>query len=222
MTKKLIGFDLDDTIWHNAPILRRAEDELYRWIQLTHPHIAKHHTNEDLTTLRKAAVETDKPMAMQLTSSRHKALTNAALNSGYDGTKAELFASRAMAYFLFWRSETPIEDSVLAALSLLAQKYTLVAISNGNTDLSHTPLANIFAQHLVAEKVGFAKPDAGMLKKVEAHYGLSPSQCLYVGDSLKYDRGAAVAANWEFCWVSQEANSDIKSVADLPKWLNRA
>jgi len=222
MNIKLIGFDLDDTIWHNGPILKRAEYELYRWIELNHPLIAEQCSPEGLTELRKASINPNMATSLQLTTSRTQALTTAAINCGYDATTAGQFAARAMSYFLFWRSETPIEDDVLNALKQLAKRFTLVAISNGNTDLSHTPLTGIFSQHLVAEKTGFAKPDPGMLKMAEKEYGLEANQCLYVGDSLKYDQGAAEAAQWDFCWVSQEINSDIKSVADLPNWLNRS
>ena len=44
-----LTFDLDDTLWDCAPVIARAEEAMYAWLQAECPRIAKAH---DIASLR--------------------------------------------------------------------------------------------------------------------------------------------------------------------------
>ncbi len=221
MTIRLLGFDLDDTLWVSKPVLVRAEKELQRWISLIHPSIAQHCSIEQFLALRAELNDASKLRAEQITSLRMQSLMKAAEISGYSRDDALVFTARAMEMFLFWRSEFSVTSDVINALKTLSEDYHLVAISNGNANLKNTALAAFFTMHLTAESFGCAKPKPDMLNHAANAFGAKADECVYIGDSEIYDRPAADAAGWVFCKIANSSDADIRSISELSRWLVR-
>ena len=45
---RTITLDLDDTLWPVSPVIMRAEQALYRWLQEHYPRITDRYTERDL------------------------------------------------------------------------------------------------------------------------------------------------------------------------------
>ena len=74
---KAILFDLDDTLWHLAPTLVRAEAILYDWLNVHIPGVTQRFSNEELRELRMELLPTDPQFQYNVWALRHAALTRA-------------------------------------------------------------------------------------------------------------------------------------------------
>ena len=52
MTIRCIAFDLDDTLWDCKPVIARAEQRFYAWLQTHYPHITERHSPHELVQKR--------------------------------------------------------------------------------------------------------------------------------------------------------------------------
>ncbi|MFZ3207435.1 MAG: HAD family hydrolase [Geobacteraceae bacterium] len=112
--------------------------------------------------------------------------------------------ARAYAGNIGYRQLTPLmrmEDGLRETLELLSPRVALAVCTNRATSmemlLDDFGLASYFTCVMTANKVQNPKPHPEPLLKVLAHYGLSPTEALFVGDS-DVDRQSAQAADVPF------------------------
>ena len=112
--------------------------------------------------------------------------------------------AKAYAGNIGYRQLTPLmrmEDGLRETLELLSPQVALAVCTNRATSmemlLDDFGLACYFTCVMTANKVQNPKPHPEPLLKVLAHYGLSPAEALFVGDS-DVDRQAAQAADVPF------------------------
>lgn len=103
-----------------------------------------------------------------------------------------------------YRQLTPLmrmEEGLRETLELLSPQVALAVCTNRATSmemlLDDFGLASYFSCVMTANKVKNPKPHPEPLLKVLAHYGLSPAEALFVGDS-DVDRQASQAAGVPF------------------------
>lgn len=212
---KLIAFDLDDTLWANGSLLDKAEDSWYQWLAINAPKIVACFSPLQLKQLRHKLVQPQLPYGEQVTHIRYQCALIAAQRAGYNIDDSIVIAKIATEAFIAFRSSATPALEVEQHLSYLSNKCELVAITNGNTDIAQTPLQPYFGLCLHAEQFSAAKPDPRMLKWCEQHFNVTASECLMVGDSMKYDGGAAALSGWHFTQVyinEQEANQPLAPV----------
>ncbi|SVC45187.1 uncharacterized protein METZ01_LOCUS298041 [marine metagenome] len=210
---KVIGFDLDDTLWAVKPVIIGAEAALKAHLKDRLPHFA--YAQQDLLIARKQLLAQDSSLSFRLTALRQAVLTKAMLNSGIKTTQAENLASEAMDVFLEARNRVTFFPGALKALTELAQDYILGALTNGNADIKRLRLDHLFMFSFSAEQVGAAKPDPILFESALAHTNIKAHEMIYVGDDPLLDIDAAARLGIRTIWKSNpKKQSDLISAPD--------
>ena len=222
-----VGFDADDTLWHNESIFRLTQD---RFRALMAEHAAPEALDARLAEVERrnlalygygvkgftlSMIET----AMELTGDRAPGRLVAEL----------LAAGREML-------SHPVETlpGAAEALAALAGDYRLVLITKG--DLLHQEqklAASGLGEHFAAVEI-VSEKDASTYERVFARYGTGAAQAAMVGNSLRSDVIPALEAGcyaahvpYELTWAHELAEpprshprfAELASLADLPAWL---
>ncbi|NRA83300.1 MAG: HAD-IA family hydrolase [Gammaproteobacteria bacterium] len=196
-----IGFDLDDTLYDNAPVLHRAEQKLRE-------HLAKYFpktigmTFQHWFEIRQLVVAKQPALANDVSLTRVKTLTRGLINLGYAQSAATDGAHTAMELFLTWRNTIDIPVETHQTLAKLATKFRLFAISNGNASTTSLNLDQYF-EFALHPSINIPMKPAGDLFTLAQHQLALPSdQILYVGDHPIADIIGATNANWQSCWFN--------------------
>jgi len=198
---QILSLDLDDTLWPVAPVIARAESELFEWLSRRHPQAVRDHGIESMRKLRARVAERFPERLHDLTFLRRQALAEQFAASGYD----ESLADEALAVFLAARNRVELYSDVRPALDRLRRRYRLFALSNGNADLVRCGLAGYFEGHVTARAAGAAKPDARMFAMLLASAEVTAEQVLHVGDDPLADVVGAQRAGIRAVWLNREA-----------------
>jgi putative hydrolase of the HAD superfamily len=223
---ELITIDLDDTLWPCLETIQRAEDALYAWLGERAPRLTDAHDQASLREHRRGYVQANPLIAHDLTAVRRDSLADLLLAFGYDGALAE----DALDVFLAHRNRVEPFPDVAPALRALAGSHRLVSVTNGNSDVSRTPLRGLFHLSLTAADVGAAKPDPALFRAALDWAGLTPTQALHLGDHPYLDIQAARELGMQAIWVNRngqrwpaELEPPLAEVADmraLQRWLD--
>ncbi|HKD55753.1 MAG TPA: HAD-IA family hydrolase [Steroidobacteraceae bacterium] len=198
---RAIAFDLDNTLWDVEPVLARAEERLFAWLERHCPRIARHVTREDMRRARERLAHQEPHNAHDVTYLRLTALATHAREHGYD----ECVANDAFAVFLAARNEVELFADVTPGLARLHRRYALASLSNGNADLARIGLDPLFAVSLNARQIGAAKPERRCFERLAQGLALAPGEIAYVGDDPLLDVAAARAAGLHTVWMNRRA-----------------
>jgi len=210
---KLITIDLDDTLWPCKPVIQAAEQALMEWLHKNAPAITHAHDIESLHAQRKALMKDQPEIAHDLTRVREVSLLRLGQQFGY----SDELMLQASQYFRQWRNRVTPFDDVTLALNLLAERYTLVSVTNGNAQVELTSLAGLFHYNLTAAEVGAAKPHPALFHAASAQTGIPLTSALHIGDDPIRDMQAAHDAGMQTLWLNRyqsEWPQDIES-ADI-------
>ena len=194
-----ICFDLDDTLWPCAPVIRAAEQACYDWLQHHTPRVTARHSLEDLRTHRMQLACERPHIAHDFTELRLRSLARLMAEEGYP---AEL-AHQASDVFRAARNRVTPYDDVLDGLARLRTRYVLVSVTNGNSQIEHTPLHASFDISLTAAEVGAAKPDPAVFHAASERSGIPLNGFLHVGDDPERDVRAARRLGLSTVWVNR-------------------
>jgi len=108
-------------------------------------------------------------------------------------------------------------------LERLKETHRLGIITNGLSAVQHSRIQLAGFKHLVesvfvSEEMGVAKPHKAVFDTALGHFGVLPSECLMVGDSLTSDYQGALNAGMDFCWINPEGRTIINGMPE-PKWV---
>ena len=197
----LIGFDLDDTLWHLKPVLIRAEAVLAGWLEANIPGYL--HDPRTLQLLRQEIVQKQPRLLGKLTQLRHRLIQQALILHGLSDTESETLASGAMVVFLQARNQVDLFDNATTILEKLAKQFRLCALSNGNADIHQVGLQGIFEFAYSAEDkdIGAPKPAADMFQAALKRCAIPPEQMIYVGDDPDVDIDAAAQLGIYTIWM---------------------
>jgi putative hydrolase of the HAD superfamily len=222
---KLLTLDLDDTLWPCLRTIRRAEDALYAWLAACAPRLTAVHDQSSLREHRLALMRTNAAIAHDLTAVRQASLAALLARFGYRAALAE----EAMAVFLDHRNRVEPYSDVAPVLRALGEGYRLVSVTNGNSDVTRTPLNGLFHHSLTAADVGAQKPDPALFAAAVAWAELDPAEALHAGDDPHRDVQAARDFGMAAVWVNRAGDPwpenlepPIAEVADmqgLKVWL---
>lgn len=126
-----LTFDLDDTLYDNRQVILRTEQESLAFVQNYHPAL-KTMQNKDFQQLRQSLRETEPDIYHDVTEWRRRAVEQAMLNVGMSARDAAIGAEASMENFAKWRSRIDVPQETHDTLAALAEKWPLVAITNGN------------------------------------------------------------------------------------------
>jgi putative hydrolase of the HAD superfamily len=210
---KVIGFDLDDTLWAVKPVIIKAEAGLKAHLKHRLPQF--NYAQQALLIARKQLLTEEPSLSFRLTALRLAILTKAMINNGIDATQAQNLAAEAMDVFLEARNQVTFFPGALEALTELAQGYTLGALTNGNADIKRLGLEHLFMFSFSAEQVGAAKPDPALFEAALAQTGIKAHEMIYVGDDPLLDVDAAARLGIRTIWKSNpKKQSELISIPD--------
>ena len=115
---RAIAFDLDNTLWDVEPVLVRAEQRVFAWLQAHAPRIAARLSIEDMRGARERLARREPHNAHDFTYLRTTALAEHAREHGYH----EEVAHRAFEVFLAARCEVTLFEDVLPGLERLRSR----------------------------------------------------------------------------------------------------
>ena len=127
---------------------------------------------------------------------------------------AEHLADQAFEVFLAARQRVTLYPDVAPVLARWAQRYRLIAVTNGNADIDAVGLGAYFAGCVSAHRIGFSKPDPRIFQEACRLAGTEPGATLHIGDDWQLDVQAARAAGLQAAWLKRP---DLKhpSTTDL-------
>lgn len=225
---KAVLFDLDDTLWPIAPVIREAETILYAWLQQHAPRVAAQCTIDSLRQARLALLARRPEFGIDLGALRHAGLVAAFEQAGEDVGKVD----EAMVVFIAARNAVTPYDDVVPGLERLKTMMLVGSVTNGVADLGTIGLARHFQASVAARDYGRAKPDPGIFIAGCAALGVLPADTLYVGDDLLLDVQGAQGAGLRAAWMNRSGkindladtvrpDVEVDSIDALLAWLVR-
>lgn len=206
---RTITLDLDDTLWEIHPVIRRAERALYEWLEQHFPRITERYRPEDMRAVRSQVVAEFAEQAHDLTFLRRTVLGRLGAAAGY----RDDFIDDAFAVFDAVRNDVELFPEVVPTLESLRDRYTLIAVTNGNANLETIGIAHLFHDIITAAKAGAAKPARAVFDMAVDVGGASHQQTLHVGDHPEYDVDGARAAGLRTVWVNRNSDAWPDSLA---------
>jgi putative hydrolase of the HAD superfamily len=200
-----IGFDADDTLWHNENVFEKAHE---RYFQL----LAQHH---DAATVEKALFATEM-RNLPLYGYGIKGYTLSAIETAIGLTEGKVSPTELQEIIALGREmlNHPVEllPGAREALEELAPKYRLMVITKGDLrdqerKLAKSGIAARFdAVEIVSEK------DQGTYERIFARHGIDPKNFVMVGNSVKSDimpvlalGGAGIHVPYRITWNHEHA-----------------
>lgn len=218
----LITFDLDDTLWDVRPALIKAEQAQNNWLREHYPRCIDGMDNATLNERKRQLIKRQPDLIHHISRFRQRFLEELLLDAGVAPKEAALAADQAFAEFIARRNDVELFDHAIPVLTHLQTHFRLGALTNGNADVSKTPLAQFFDFALKAEDVGAAKPEPQLFKAALARTDTQAEHAVHVGDSHDHDIVGAHGAGMRSVWlnpqggVSELADASISCLSELP------
>lgn len=222
---RCITFDLDDTLWECQPVIRRAEETFYRWLQQHHSSITDRYEYSALIESRIDYMQANQQHAFDLTRLRKNWLRQLARECGVDVAMVD------EGFQVFWEARNQVElfEGVRETLSSLKPHFVLGSITNGNADIHKVGLGQCFDFSVTSAEAGAAKPEQKIFELAADKAGTSLENLLHVGDDSDRDVIGALRCGAMAAWVTPEDVSEwahtkmphlvVSHVAELPEYL---
>jgi len=195
-----ITLDLDDTLWPVVPVIRAAEQRLWDWIAARQPAVAARFDATSLVEVRNRVALAQPHIVHDLTLLRLETLRSAFAECG----APESGADDAMAVFLDARNDVSFFSDSVAGLTRLAERFPILAVSNGNADFRRAGLGELLTGSMSAIEAGCAKPHRDIFLKACGVLGTVPERTLHVGDHPEQDVLGATDAGLPTAWINRE------------------
>ena len=201
---RAISLDLDDTLWPIGPTLVRAEEALRAWFKTHAPKALVFYEDQQRVSLLRAQIVAQREHAMHEISAIRKELIHEVLRLSGEST-----AGVEAAFRVFFQARQLVDfyDDTLQALVRMKSRFPLLALSNGNADLSQVGLGHLFDHAVSAERFGVAKPDVRIFEHSASLLGLSCSEVLHIGDDLQTDVQGATQAGMQCVWINRQGQA---------------
>ena len=224
---KLLSFDLDDTLWPCMPTILAAEQAHYRWLNENVPAITSRYDIKQLREKRLALMVQNPYWAHDLSKVRTESLLalSEELDCGTDWVEA------AFQVFYEARQDVTLFEDVEPVLDRLAKKYRMMALTNGNADISHTGISHWFEFAISAAEVGAKKSEPLIYQIALSQAGISARHGVHIGDDPVQDVLGAHRAGMISVWLNRkkkrwtqtnfQPDVEISSLHELPCLLEK-
>ena len=225
MAISVITFDLDNTLWDVEPVLLRAEAAQNTWLLQHRPGAVEAFDHAALFEFKKSIWKHNPHLLHHVSQMRIQTLYELQLAAGYTEEDARSGARQAFDIFLRERHKVVLYEEALGVLELLAQHYTLGALTNGNADIYKTDAAEYFDFAFLAEDIGASKPHPDMFQAALRQAGVSAEDIVHVGDDPEHDVSGARAMGMHTVWMNTRniewpggvrADREISNLQQLP------
>lgn len=223
---RVIGFDADDTLWHNEVIFERVHTR-YRAL------LAKYH---DAETVDRTLFATEM-RNLELYGYGVKGFTLSSIETAIELTNGQISAEeiRSLIHNCQEMLRHPVEllDGVAGALEKLAATHTLLLITKGDLRDQERKLAKSGLESRFAGVEIVSEKNEATYTAILRRHGVRPEEFLMVGNSLKSDilpvlaiGAAGVHVPYPLTWQHERSvvrpPSDgrffeIKNLRDLPE-----
>ena len=224
---RAITLDLDDTLWPIAPTLVAAEQRAQDWLMQHAAEVASAWTHHQLQALRMKLYTSNPDLRFDLLHLRRLALQHAFTDRGFSPEEASDIIESTLEVFMIARNEVAFYPEVLPCLERLAQRYPLVAITNGNADLKTIGIAHLFRATVAGHEHGTLKPDAELFHIACRKLDCSPAEVVHVGDDPDLDVRGAKNAGLHAVWINrgnqqwqgEDVPPMINTLEDIEHWV---
>lgn len=198
---KALTFDLDDTLYDNGPFLTKAVEQMMAVITqidgLQNVELKEYNQVKQDVLIAQPQIYHD-VLVWRMEAIR--ALLR--LKGIKDKAIIEKIIEDAMNSFIFWRNKVVVPQASLDTLAILAKKYPLAVITNGNADINKIGLSDYFQFYLRGGEDGLSKPFTDMFITAAKQLNLPAEQILHVGDNLTADVQGAINSGMQACWIN--------------------
>lgn len=193
-----ISFDLDDTLYDNKPVMIAAEQHVADFVAKQCPETAELDVY-GWRALRDQIAAENSELASNMTSLRLATLEYGLTR--YEVKNPKDIAEAAMAEFLIARNKVGIAPEVHELLAALAERYPLVAVSNGNADIQKIGLGEYFQAAYQPGNGLRGKPYSDLFGAASTALKLNnPQQLLHIGDHPVSDVQGALRFGAQALW----------------------
>jgi putative hydrolase of the HAD superfamily len=220
-----IGFDADDTLWHNETIFEQTHAR-YRAL------LAQYH---DAATVERTLFATEM-RNLELYGYGVKGFTLSAIETAIQLTAGRIRADEIQQLIELGREmlvhSVELLDGVSETLAALTGRHRLLVITKGDLRDQERKLARSgLAQHFERVEI-VSEKDAATYERIFRRHGIAASRFLMVGNSLKSDvlpvltlGGAAAHVPYHLTWAHERIEKmptaegrffQLKSVRELP------
>ncbi|WP_372627937.1 HAD-IA family hydrolase [Arsukibacterium sp.] len=197
---KALSFDLDDTLYDNAPVIAAAEQAMLNALLKLAP-ASKGKDSDFWWQHRLTLAKIEPELRHDIGRWRLLGIEAGLLELGVTQTEAKKVAQQGYDAFLTARTKISLTAQVNDLLTALAKQYRLIAITNGNACIHKMGLGDLFEFSLQAGPAGKMKPYPDMFHSAAQRLKLAPSQILHIGDSHRADVMGALAAGCQAAWL---------------------
>ena len=224
---RLVTFDLDDTLWEIAPVIRGAEAILRNWLNRNATRLGDFPVDA-LAAIRRMLVEAEPSLKHRISELRRRILLHALQDAGYSQAEADELGEQAFQVYLEARHAVQLFPDVVPTLEHLANHYTLGVLTNGNADVRRLGLADYFQFTLCAEELGVGKPDPQPFCEALRRANVSAEQAVHVGDHPGDDIAGAQRAGMRAVWFNPAGlewdhdgapDAQVRRLRELPALL---
>jgi HAD superfamily hydrolase (TIGR01549 family) len=197
---KAITLDLDDTLWPVWPVIERAEKALENWLSEHAPMTAALFSNPQVRSeIREHIVRTRPELKHNMSAIRREAIRLAL----YRSKENPLLAEQGFEVFFAERNRVTLFEDAMDSLAFLAERFPLVALSNGNADIERVGIGRFFRASISAQAFGAAKPDPRIFVAAAGAVDTSPVNVLHIGDDTMLDVMGALNVGMQTVWVNR-------------------
>ena len=204
-----ITFDLDDTLYDNNVHMPVAESAFMAELHQAFPettNIAK----SEWRQYRVNALNLQPQLKNDMGELRKHILRQLFESLGLSGSALSAAIEHSFARFYFHRSNFKVEDNIHSLLKSLAERYPLVAITNGNVNLEQIGLSPYFKHTFKAHLDQPMKPHGAMFEATQCALNLAANRILHVGDNLHNDVLGAIKAGFQSAWYAHDRAMMVK------------
>lgn len=194
-----IFLDLDNTLWDVDPVILRAEQAMFAFLDERYPEVTRLHDLGAMQTIRLRIADEHPAMRHDFTFLRLAALRRHAELAGYP----ERMAEEAFDVFYRVRNEVELFPDVRPGLARLARRFRLFSVSNGNADLRAIGVHGYFEGAVAARDAGALKPDPQIFRRALHAAGLPPASVLHAGDDPEADIEGARRSGLHGAWINR-------------------
>lgn len=195
----VITFDLDDTLYDNAPVMVNTETSVQRYIEEHYPSTKQwdvNHWRQRRLTLMQQRPE----LASNMTELRIATLRQGFAEAGEPSP--EHAAEDVMEQFHHHRSNFEVPRNSHQMLAELNQHVRVAAISNGNVNCQRIGIDHYFDIVVQPNEELRGKPHADMFHAVANFYQVPLTDILHVGDHPRSDILGAHRSGCQSGWFT--------------------
>ncbi|MGS2722006.1 HAD-IA family hydrolase [Paraglaciecola aestuariivivens] len=207
---KAISFDLDDTLYNNNKIIKKAEALLLSYMHEHYPQtqaLPEHFWKSQ----QLAQLQLNPALKNDMSELRKLSLDSGFKQLGFNHNQIETATQRCYNYFYYQRSNFKLDENVNSLLKQLAQNLPLVAITNGNVNLEQIGLAPYFSACFKASLAQPMKPHASMFEAAQKHLKTPKMNILHVGDNLHKDIYGGLKAGFQTAWHAKGRQMNLNA-----------